>query len=224
MPVRPSSNIHLEQHPDGTVALVIDYVKPENAGNYQLVVSNKLGDLTGDAKVEITKKPVKPEFVLKLHPLKVVEGFPVKFEVKAIGYPEPKITWTRNGVEVIADNKHIKIYELPDGTSVLLLDSSNQARDALMYKAVATNEVGEAETSAELTVTPATISEAPEERPLFLHGLKDVITDEGQPLIIEAPFTGNPIPSVEWTKDGEPLKSTDRILLTCDGKKVKSLC
>lgn len=128
---------------------------------------------------------------------------------------------TRNGVEVIADNKHIKIYELEDGTSVLLIDSSNRDRDALQYKAVATNEAGEAETSASLTVTPATIAEAPEERPLFLHGLKDVITDEGQPLIIEAPFTGNPIPSVEWTKDGEPLRPTDRILLTCDGKKVK---
>lgn len=103
---------------------------------------------------------------------------------------------------------------------MLLLDSSNQARDALLYKAVATNEVGEAETSAQLTVTPNTIAEAPEEKPLFLHGLRDVITDEGQPLIIEAPFTGNPIPNVQWTKDGEPLKSSDRILLTCDGKKV----
>lgn len=123
-------------------------------------------------------------------------------------------------MEVIADNKHIKIYELEDGTSVLLIDSSNRDRDALQYKAVATNEAGEAETSASLTVTPATIAEAPEERPLFLHGLKDVITDEGQPLIIEAPFTGNPIPNVEWSKDGEPLRPTDRILLTCDGKKV----
>lgn len=102
----------------------------------------------------------------------------------------------------------------------MLIDSSNKDRDALEYKAVATNEAGEAETSASLTVTPATIAEVPEERPLFLHGLKDVITDEGQPLIIEAPFTGNPIPSVEWTKDGEPLRPTDRILLTCDGNKV----
>lgn len=60
----------------------------------------------------------------------------------------------------------------------------------------------------------------PEERPMLLHGLRDVITDEGQPLVIDAPFTGNPIPSVKWTKDGEPIEPSDRILLTCDGRKV----
>lgn len=127
---------------------------------------------------------------------------------------------TRNGVEIISDNNHIKMFELEDGTSVLMIDASNKDRDALTYKAVATNSAGEAETSAPLTVTSSTISEKPEEAPSFLHGLKDVVTEEGQPLIIEAPFTGNPIPSVEWFKDGEPLKASDRIWLSCDGKKV----
>lgn len=123
-------------------------------------------------------------------------------------------------MEVIADNKHIKIMELEDGTSVLVIDSTDQSRDALTYKAVASNEVGEAVTTADLRVTPSTKTEEPEERPQFIYGLKGVITDEGQPLVIEAPFTGNPIPSVEWFKDGEPLKQTDRMMVTCDGKKV----
>lgn len=55
---------------------------------------------------------------------------------------------------------------------------------------------------------------------MLLHAPKDVITDEGEPLVIEAPFTGNPIPSVQWTKDGEPIEPSDRILVTCDGRKV----
>lgn len=93
VPIRVSSNVHIEHHPDGTVALVIDHAKPENAGTYQLVATNKHGEITNDAKVTVEKKPVKPFFVLPLLPLKVVEGFPVKFEVKATGYPEPKITW-----------------------------------------------------------------------------------------------------------------------------------
>lgn len=93
VPVRLSSNVHLETHPDGSVALIIDRLKPENVGIYQLVASNKLGEISNDAKVEIEKKPIKPEFVLKMEPLKVVEGFPARFEVKAIGYPEPEIAW-----------------------------------------------------------------------------------------------------------------------------------
>lgn len=126
----------------------------------------------------------------------------------------------RNGAEVIPDNKHIKITNLPDGTSCLILDNCDLIKDALTYKAIASNDVGEAETSAPLTVTPAVRDDQPEERPMLLHGLKDVITDEGQPLVIEAPFTGNPIPSVKWTKDGVPIEPSDRILLTCDGRKV----
>lgn len=123
---------------------------------------------------------------------------------------------------MIPDKKHIKITDLPDGTSCLVLDSCDKIKDALEYKAIAKNEVGETETSAPLNVTSAVKDDQPEERPMFLHGLKDVIADEGQPLIIDAPFTGNPIPSVKWTKDGEPIEPSDRILLTCDGRKVNN--
>lgn len=220
IPIRASPNVHLEKHPDGTIALVVDCMRPENAGKYQVIVSNKLGDCTGDAKVEVEKKPTKPEFITRLFPQTVVEGFPVKFEVKATGFPAPKITWSRNGAEVISDSKHIKVSDEPDGTSILLLDAADEVRDALTYKALASNEAGIAETSAPLTVVPAKKEEEPEERPIFLHNLKDVITDEGQPLILEAPFTGNPIPSVDWTKDGVKIEPTDRILMTCDGRRV----
>lgn len=126
----------------------------------------------------------------------------------------------RNGAEVVPDNKHIKIIDSPDGTSSLVLDNCDRIKDALTYRAVASNEAGETETSAPLTVTPAVRDDQPEERPMFLHGLKDVIADEGSPLIIEAPFTGNPIPTVTWTKDGVPIEPSERILLTCDGRKV----
>ncbi|XP_044269472.1 obscurin isoform X2 [Tribolium madens] len=220
VPVRVSSNIHFEVHPDGKVALIVDCAKPENAGKYELQVSNKYGDAMGEASVEIEKKPTKPEFLVRLVPQTVVEGFPVKFEVKVVGFPAPKLTWSRNGAEVISDNKHIKITELPDGTSVLLLDAANQARDGLTYRAIAINEAGEAETSAPLTVISATNSENPEEKPMFLHPLKDVTADEGKSLVLSAPFTANPVPMVEWSKDGVPLKPSDRVLVTCDGKKV----
>lgn len=127
---------------------------------------------------------------------------------------------SRNGVEIVSDSKHVKMSEQPDGTSVLLLDAADQARDALTYRAIASNEAGEAETSAALTVKSAVKDDAPEEKPMFLHPLKEAITEEDQPLVLEAPFTGNPVPSVEWTKDGAPIEPSDRILMTCDGRKV----
>lgn len=220
VPIRPSSNVHIEHHPDGKIALVIDAVKPEHAGKYTVVATNKLGDITGEANVTTERRPTRPDFSERLFPQNVVEGFPVKMEVKVTGYPAPKVTWYRNDAEVIPDPQHIKITNLPDGTSILVIDACDKNVDALTYKAVASNEAGTAESSAPLTVAPASKENAPEERPMFLHPLKDVITDEDQELKIEVPFTGNPIPSVEWTKDGQAVAPSDRILLTCDGRKV----
>lgn len=112
--------------------------------------------------------------------------------------------------------------EINTGTSALVIDACNQMRDALTYKAVATNSAGEAETAAPLTVQSSSKPDEPEERPMFLHKLKDVSVDEGQPLILEAPFTGNPIPTVRWTKNGVPIEPSDRVLMTCDGRRVTS--
>lgn len=93
VPLRGSSHVHFEYHPDGRVAMTVSSVKPENAGKYELVVSNKVGDATADAKIHVEKKPTKPEFITRLEPQTVVEGFPVKLEVKAEGFPAPNITW-----------------------------------------------------------------------------------------------------------------------------------
>lgn len=93
VPLRQSSNIHFETHPDGRVALNIEAMKPDNVGNYQLIVTNKLGETSSEAKVDIEKRPQKPTFTKQLMPQTVVEGYPAKFEVKAEGYPQPKIMW-----------------------------------------------------------------------------------------------------------------------------------
>lgn len=127
---------------------------------------------------------------------------------------------TRNGAEVVPDRKHIDIIEQPDGSSTLIITASDLIRDALTYRAIATNEAGETETSAPLIVKESSNPEEPEERPVLLHSLRDIITNEGQPLILEAPFTGNPVPTTEWTKDGTPIEPSGRILMTCDGRRV----
>ena len=92
--VKESANIHTESQNDGTVRLKIDYLKPEDAGIYNLIVSNNLGESIQSAKVSIQNKPKKPDFLEDLPSLvKVVEGFPIKLSVQAVGYPQPSIQW-----------------------------------------------------------------------------------------------------------------------------------
>ncbi|XP_026492682.2 obscurin isoform X6 [Vanessa tameamea] len=219
VPVRPSQAVNFINQPGGVVGLSIDSCRPEDAGVYSLVVTNRLGEVASKAKVEVGQKERKPAFIAELQPAKVIEGFPVKLEVKVIGHPPPTIKWTHNGKEVVPDGQRVRVISQPDGSHALLLSEAS-APDAGRYGVLAINEKGQSACEAELSVAGHEDASVPQERPQFIHGLREVTGEEGKPLNISAPFTGNPVPQVTWTKDGEPLKPNERIFLTCDGKKV----
>ncbi|XP_063238451.1 obscurin isoform X6 [Bacillus rossius redtenbacheri] len=217
-PVRPSPAVSFVNQPGGLVGLHIDAARPEDAGTYTLSVANKLGEATGVAHVGVDAREKKPLFHCQLQPVAVVEGFPAKLEVKAVGHPPPTITWTRDGKEVVPDGRHIKEVRLPDGTACLIIDKATP-EDAGNYEVTASNDKGAVSSKGVLSVTGKE-RDAPEEKPSFLHDLRDASADEGSPLVLGAAFAGNPIPDVAWSKDGVPLAPSDRVLLTCDSKKV----
>ncbi|XP_047520184.1 obscurin isoform X6 [Pieris napi] len=219
LPIRPSQAVNFINQPGGVIGLAIDACKPEDAGVYSLTLSNKLGEAASKASVEVAQKERKPAFIAELMPSKVIEGFPVKMEVKVLGHPQPIIKWTHNGKEIVPDGERVRIVAQPDGTHALLFSKAT-AEDAGKYGVVAINDKGETASTAELSVASRTDDTSPEERPQFLQSLREVTADEGQPLTLSAPFVGNPVPEVSWSKDGQDLKPNDRILLTCDGKRV----
>lgn len=92
--------MYFTNEPNGLIGLKMDYVRLEDAGTYSVIVSNALGEITGTAKVEVEEREKRPEFVASLQPQTVVEGFPVKMEVKTIGKPTPELQWLRNDEEV----------------------------------------------------------------------------------------------------------------------------
>ncbi|XP_069669104.1 obscurin isoform X4 [Periplaneta americana] len=218
-PIRPTQAVNFVNQPGGIIGLHIDAARPEDAGNYTLTVSNKLGDITGTAKVTVDARERKPIFQAGLQPSTVVEGFPAKLEVKVLGHPPPTLKWTHNGKEIVPDGKSVKIVQLPDGTTTLVLEKA-KPEDAGDYEVTATNEKGSVSSKAQLSVSDKGRGDTPEEKPAFLHGLRDATTEEGDILLLGAPFIGNPIPDVTWMKDGEPVLPSERIMLTCDGKKV----
>ncbi|CAH2103000.1 unnamed protein product [Euphydryas editha] len=219
VPVRPSQAVSFVNTPGGVVGLSIDSCRPEDAGVYSLTVTNRLGEVESKAKVEVGQKERKPAFIAELQPAKVIEGFPVKLEVKVLGHPPPTIKWTHDGKEIVPDGQRVRVVSQADGSHALLL-SEARAPDAGRYGVVAANDRGETACETELSVAGRENTSAPQERPQFIHGLREVTGEEGQPLTISAPFTANPVPQVTWTKDGQPLQPNERILLTCDGKKV----
>ena len=93
VPLKPSQGETSFNEKDGTLKLKINSLKPENAGVYSVKVSNKLGEASQEAKVEVIEAPKKPKFDSTLLPVTAVEGSPVKFSVKASGNPKPAIKW-----------------------------------------------------------------------------------------------------------------------------------
>lgn len=93
LPIRPSQAVNFINQPGGIIGLSIDSCRPEDAGVYSLSVANKLGDISSKAQVEIQQKEKKPAFLAELQPSKVIEGFPIKMEVKVLGHPPPNIKW-----------------------------------------------------------------------------------------------------------------------------------
>ncbi|XP_013175915.1 PREDICTED: muscle M-line assembly protein unc-89-like isoform X2 [Papilio xuthus] len=219
LPIRPSQAINFINQPGGVIGLSIDSCRPEDAGQYQLTVANKLGDVESKAKVEVLQKERKPAFVAELMPVKVIEGFPAKLEVKVLGHPPPVIKWTHNGEEIVPDGTRVRVVTQPDGAIALLIAEA-KAPDAGQYGVIAANDKGETSCTAELSVASREDDSSPQEKPRFVHGLRETTADEGQPLTLSAPFAGNPVPEVAWTKDGQPLMPSERLLLTCDGKRV----
>ncbi|XP_012537087.1 obscurin isoform X3 [Monomorium pharaonis] len=219
IPLRHTKEMYFMNEPNGLIGLKMDYVRPEDAGTYSVTVSNALGEITGTAKVEVEEREKRPEFVASLQPQTVVEGFPVKMEVKTIGKPTPELKWLRNGEEIVPDNKHVKIVSQPDGSQALILDKA-MPDDVGEYQVVAGNTEGTASCKAKLDVAGKVKPDTPEEKPAFTSPMRDVSVEEGQPLMLDVSFVGNPLPDVSWTKDGEPVKPSERVIMSCDGKKV----
>lgn len=79
--------------PNGNIALVIEKATIEDAGDYEVVVSNDLGKASGQVEVTVKPAATKPAFITPLRDSKVVEGFPAKLQIKLSGYPLPDIAW-----------------------------------------------------------------------------------------------------------------------------------
>ncbi|XP_076659526.1 obscurin isoform X2 [Halictus rubicundus] len=220
LPLRHSKEIYFMNEPNGLIGLRIDNVRPEDAGTYSLTASNSLGETSGSAKVTVEEKEKRPEFITNLQPLTVVEGFPVKLEVKVLGKPAPQLQWFKDGQEIKPDGQRIKTVSLPDGSQALIIERATP-EDAGEYQVIAGNTEGTSSCKGTISIMGKLQEGVPEEKPSFMNPMRDVYVEEGQPLNLSATFVGNPVPDVSWTKDGAPVSSSGRLTVTCDGKKTE---
>uniref|UniRef100_A0A0A9VUL5 Muscle M-line assembly protein unc-89 n=1 Tax=Lygus hesperus TaxID=30085 RepID=A0A0A9VUL5_LYGHE len=219
LPLRNTRNVNFINSPGGLVGLSVEKATIENAGNYSLTVTNRLGEATSVADVEVILKDRRPEFQGYLSPTTVVEGFPVKLTVKVGGNPPPELTWVKNGSPIDIDGERIKVVEMPDGIVSLLIDNASPL-DAGTYSVTATNPAGSVTSDARLDVVDHAHGNMPQEPPSFGHAMRDTWAEEGSTAHITVSYLGNPLPEVKWFKNDKEVTPDHRITFTNDGHKV----
>ncbi|CAB0012839.1 unnamed protein product [Nesidiocoris tenuis] len=219
LPLRNSRAVNFINSPGGLVGLSVEKATSDIAGNYSLTVTNKLGEATSVADVEVILKDRRPEFQGYLSPTTVVEGFPVKLTVKVGGNPPPELIWSKNGTPIDIDGERVKVVEMPDGLVSLIIENASPL-DTGLYGVTATNSAGTVTSEAKLDVVDHADDSMPEEAPSFGHAMRDTWAEEGSMAYICVTYLGNPVPEVKWFKNGHEVSSDHRITFTNDGHKI----
>uniref|UniRef100_A0A1I7TK31 Ig-like domain-containing protein n=1 Tax=Caenorhabditis tropicalis TaxID=1561998 RepID=A0A1I7TK31_9PELO len=150
-----------------------------------------------------------PEFVELLRSCTVAEKQQAVLKCKVKGEPRPKIKWTKEGKEVEMSAR-VRSEHKEDGTVTLTFDNVTQS-DAGEYRCEADNEYGSAWTEGPIIVTLEGAPKIDGEAPDFLQPVKPAVVTVGETAVLEGKISGKPKPTVEWYKNGEELKPSDRV-------------
>lgn len=166
--------------------LMITDVRLGDDGRYQCIAHNLVG--MRESPIAVLKVHEKPHISKEPQDAVVLTGQRVIFECSVTGDPTPKVFWRRE------DGK------MPIGRARLedksLLIDSVQTSDEGLYICEADNIVGSTSAKASLVVnSPPTFIERPKDQKVGLNGVVE----------FHCVATGNPPPSVFWSKEGSQL-------------------
>jgi len=198
-----------EEADDGSgviCTLRITKAADEDNGKYTLLVKNTAGETKLDTMLDVMGKPKAPKVIAELDPKEVtIPGKKdLRLRAKISGFPMPTITWLRDGNEIKV-RKGILMSQDASGGCTIVVEKCTMS-DAGVYSAKGTNDVGDCQTSCNVTVTQAM------EEPKFSSLLRSAKAVEGSPLMLEGKMVGHPKPEIKWMLDDQEWEPTsDRI-------------
>ncbi|VDM60010.1 unnamed protein product [Angiostrongylus costaricensis] len=178
---------------EGKILTVIE-ARSSDSGIYVCSATNEAGSEQQAYTLEVL---VAPKIVSTSPPnisVPVGSSFSLKCGVR--GYPDPLISWTRNGDKLAPNNANIIIDE--DGTLTTTASSSQ----VTIYKCTVKNDAG----SDEIEYNVHTIS-APV---VNKEGLRTVNSTQGQPTSIPCDIIGDE-PQIQWFKNDVALMPTANV-------------
>ncbi|XP_030053285.1 obscurin isoform X2 [Microcaecilia unicolor] len=192
-----------------------------------------------------------PIFITELQNQEVQDGYPVSFDCVVIGMPIPTVRWFKDG-RVIEEDDHFMINEDQEGCHQLIITavvptdmgvyrclaenrmgvSSTKAELRVDMTSSDYDTAEATETSSYFSAQSYLSSREQEgedstteegQLPQILEELRDLQVSPGTPLAkFQIKVKGFPCPRAYWFKDGQPIRASDKILMT-DKKKLHAL-
>ncbi|XP_067687580.1 uncharacterized protein [Haliotis asinina] len=125
----------------------------DKAGQYMCIALSDQGKCTQYFIVTITdnkQELKKPEFIKDIKDVEVKEGQSVKFRCKVKGYPQPRVTWYKDG-KLLKNSKFCRLEKFGNRDYILTIDNATLDDDA-EYTVVAKNIAGDVKSTAEVIV------------------------------------------------------------------------
>ncbi|KAF9412527.1 hypothetical protein HW555_008996 [Spodoptera exigua] len=203
--VEPSERYHVLEDGAGGYLLEVPSAEWPDEGEWKCVATSsggRIGISTCYVTMDVPKNYRKPRFMENLQAVLTEEGL-VSFECKVVGFPTPVLSWFKDGQEL----KPGDVYQLT-GTNSLG-----------SYCCIARNCMGQASSSAELTVEDIQNQLNEEEKlqlfsknqaPKFIQGLKSVEAKIDEPFRFTVKVAIPPEPSVLWYRDDQPVDESSR--------------
>ncbi|XP_048833472.1 hemicentin-1 isoform X1 [Brienomyrus brachyistius] len=173
--------------------LLMHTTQPEDSGSYTCIATNQLGQ---DSRTVILSVHTHPAFTELLGDISVNKGERLLLSCGVTGVPLPKITWAFNNNIIPAQYDHV------NGHSELLIERVSKD-DAGTYSCTAENSVGSIKSLGFVSV---------KEPPIFdgdFHSNR--IEPLGGNAILNCEVRGDPLPTIQWSKQGINIQISNRI-------------
>ncbi|XP_029776920.1 hemicentin-2, partial [Suricata suricatta] len=185
---------------DGGSTLQRAAVTREDSGTYVCWAENRVGRVQAVSFVHVKEAPVLQgeAFSYLVEPV----GGSVQLDCVVRGAPAPNIRWIKDGLPLRGARPR---HQLQKGSLTI---RRTETEDAGRYQCLAENEVGAVEKVVILVLQSA---------PAFRVEPRDVTARAGDDVALQCRASGEPAPTLEWLRAGQPLRTGGRLQPLPDG-------
>ncbi|XP_019757836.1 obscurin isoform X2 [Dendroctonus ponderosae] len=213
-----SRRLHIDDD-DGFYLLQIRNIVIQDAGIYTFRAENAHGFVEDTVRIDVKKAPTILEafddaLVLEQDVYHIIHT--VEFAVKLEAFPLPEVKWFLDGEQLLDNTPEFTRFQTDDTIKLIVNEPTTDLSGEYLCRI--SNECGQAETSARLTVSCS---------PRIIVQLNDQKIDETLTLNLEVVVRGYPSPQFKWFRNSQELDPNERIqmgLETYGKMKYKIFC